>query len=143
MNQEEMVRKFLCPGCVCGHNTECGQYKEQEPGIGGCSGHVLGTFIMPAPGLIALGMPRGFNRPVSCVSENIRDGKMLIRTYPKGSTWPQYDVFNVPVWVREEEGFLFVRVAMPRIAGWAVDIIEGAHPSDYPEAKDVTSLEYD
>lgn len=138
-----MVEQFLCPGCVCGHDTTCGKYMVSEPELGGCDGHVLGTFIMPLPGLIALGMPKGFNRPNRGEDNLHSSSKMHIRTYPATSPKPTYDVFNIPVWVREEDGFLFVRVAMPRVGDWAIDIIEGGKATDFPGVQDVTNLEYD
>lgn len=131
-----MVEKFLCPGCVCGSDTKCGKYKtNSDPGAFNCEGHVLGTIIMPAPGNIALGMPKGFNRPGYCQMNKRTHNQMNIRLWPSrtleegGAVYPDWNDFNIPVWVLDgqgdDAGFLFVRTAMPRVSGWIVDVIEG------------------
>jgi hypothetical protein len=63
---------------------------------------------------------------------------MFIWLWPKDTT-PEYDYLNVPVWCHEEDGFLFVRRAMPRMGDMAVDVIEGGKASELcPQAICVT-----
>jgi hypothetical protein len=61
MTNEQLVKKFQCPGCVCGENTSCRSYKWSEQSKK-CEGHMLGTMLNFA-GSIALGLPKGFCRP--------------------------------------------------------------------------------
>lgn len=74
----------------------------------------------------ALGMPKGFNKPgYDTWSEHqFAYNKMAIRFWKSGEQ-PEWDWLNIPVWVMEQDGFLFVRTYAPRInMGW-VDVIEG------------------
>lgn len=140
--RDDLVTKYLCPGCVAGSDTECGKYEPQD---GGCSAHVLGTSIFPAPGNIALGMPKGFNRPGWCQLEKRTHNQMPIRVWPKGEA-PTWDWLNVPVWALEHEGDLFVRTVCPRTAALFVDVIEGGKAAELcPQAINVTERydEYD
>lgn len=122
MTREEIVEKFICPGCVVGSDTECGSYKPGEDHQG-CTSHILGTIILPAPGSIALGMPKGFNRPGYCSLEKRTHNQMVIRVWPNGEQ-PKWDLYNIPVWKLTQEGILFVRTVAPRIAAMYVDIVE-------------------
>jgi hypothetical protein len=123
--------------------VNCGQYKpgqkgDDKPGFE-CQGHVLGTMLMPVIGSIALGLPKGFNRPGYCQMNKRSHNQMSVRLWPAG-THPDWDDFNIPVWALEREGFLFVRTAMPRVAYWFVDVIEGGKASELcPRAIDMTS----
>lgn len=140
-----MVEKFQCPGCVAGSDTKCGYYKV-DPSCPMCTGHVMGTMMLPGPGNFALGVPKGFNRGGWCMGENRTHSRMYFRFYPKGSKPYTYDYLNVPVWSLEKDGYLFVRVAQPRIAGWVVDVYEGGKASAIcPQAFDVAPKydEYD
>lgn len=146
-----MVEKFLCPGCVCGSNTECGHYKEPTDGYDGCLGHCLGTRLLPAPGLFALGMPKGFNRPgwfFEKSDEPIQPHHMVIRLLPKttNNKFQGYDWLNVPVWALEQDGFLFVRTMCPRVGMTYIDVFEGGKAEEIcPQAINVTDryAEYD
>lgn len=141
MNTKQMVEKFQCPGCVAGSDTNCGSYKPSE-GIGAaCEGHVLGT-IFSGIGNIALGFPKGFCRPGYCRRERRTHSTMAIRLFT-GGTYPEWDVFNVPVWAKIEDGFLFVRTFMPRVNGCFTDVIEGGTLDLVPTAIDVTNQEMD
>jgi hypothetical protein len=81
-----LIEEFICPGCVCGSDTNCGKF-ENGPTEGSCKEHVLGTFILGL-GNFSLGLPKGFNRPgwkiypkdtVDCYSQ------MYINVWPEGS----------------------------------------------------------
>jgi hypothetical protein len=145
-NAKRLIEKFLCPGCVCGMNVDCGHYKpgeggDEKPGFE-CLGHVLGTVLMPGIGNIALGLPKGFNRPGYCPLCKRSPNQMPVRLWPAG-THPKWDDFNIPVWALEKDGFLFVRTACPRVAYYFVDVFEGGKASELcPRAIDMTS-QYD
>lgn len=126
---EEMVEEFLCPGCVCGGNIECGVYKDPaERGAphGGCEAHVLGTTIMPGFIKVALGLPKGFCRPTWCHRDDRPENKMFVRLWPDplsvGDLWNE---LNVPVWGLEKDGYLFVRTLSPRNGWLFTDVIKG------------------
>lgn len=140
MNQKEMVKKFLCPGCVCGKDTDCGRYKPYSPILGGCEGHVLGTTVL-GTGAFALGMPKGFDRPSRVENGDplAHSNKMVIHLFPKGVEVVDFDLlYNVPVWKLVRDGCLFVRFALPRIGGWIIRVIEDGDPAAYPTAIDMT-----
>jgi hypothetical protein len=141
---EEMVEKFLCPGCVAGSNTKCGKYRRPPEDCNGCGSHVLGTRIMPMPGLIALGMPKGFNRPGFYRDDPDKPDEQphhpYIRLRPKGDEFGGYNRLNVAVWALEQDGFLFVRTMMPRLGMMVVDIHEDKKAAEMcPDAINVTS----
>ena len=143
MTREEMIEKFLCPGCVAGSDTKCGHYKAEDDG---CAGHVMGTTVFPAGITFALGMPKGFNRGGWCGLNRRNHSTMTIRLYPEGDRARPYDKFNIPVWSLEQDGHLFVRVAQPRLGNWAVDVYEGGKRDALcPSAVDVGPIyeEYD
>lgn len=65
MNKKQiaMVEQFQCPGCVVGRDTKCGSF---DPDVGYgffCKGQVLGTALGSPNNKIALGLPKGFNKP--------------------------------------------------------------------------------
>ena len=74
-----------------------------------------GRFIMGIS--IALGLPKGFNRPGSGPRDE-QLNRMRIRLWSGGAR-PIWDRLNVPVWAMEgtgeDAGFLFVRTYMPRL----------------------------
>ena len=131
-----MVEKFQCPGCVAGGDTNCGSYKYDEMELR-CTSHVLGTMI----GLgnnIALGMPKGFNKPGFKDDGTIRN-RIDIRLFKSGEK-PEWDNLNVPVWAMVEDGFLFVRTFAPRINMSWVDVIEGGDLGLVPDAINVAEF---
>lgn len=132
-----LVERFQCPGCVSGCDTNCGSYKWDYRELR-CTGHILGTML----GLgnnIALGLPKGFNKPGFSDKREGARNTMDIRLHPKGSS-PSWDKLNIPVWAMVEDGFLFVRTYAPRINfGW-VDVIEGGTMAMVPEAFDVATI---
>jgi len=140
MKAKDLIDLFQCPGCLCGINPwDCEHYKPQDfHNHVCCLGHTIGTMVIPI-GYIAIGLPKGFNRP-GCWD---RDGKdhpyMNIRIWPKGKK-PNWDDFNVPVWALEKEGFLFVLTFSPRINETYVDIIEGGDLGLVPQAIDVSKF---
>lgn len=137
MNVEGMVELFQCPGCVIGGSTTCGKFKLKlcEEGGGFCESHVLGT-MMTGAGHIALGLPKGFNRPGPDDSRQQTRNKMDIRLWTTGKA-PRWDLLNVPVWALENEGFLFVRTYLPRINCTFLDVVEGGRLAQAPAAIDV------
>ena len=134
-----MVEKFQCPGCVCGSDTKCGKFcwdAEWQR----CVSHVLGTMV----GLgnsIALGMPKGFNKPGFNLSKDpmLAYSQMLIRLWP-GPEIQTWDHLNVAVWAMEQDGFLFVRTYCPRINVGYVDVIQGGTLELVPNAIDVSKF---
>ena len=124
---KKMVHKFQCPGCAAGTDPEtCPQYKFTAEHLR-CVNHVIGTML----GLwnpVALGLPKGFNKPAYRI-DGSRESKMAIRLFLKGEK-PVWDRLNVPVWVLEKDGYLFVRTYAPRIDFSWVDVIEGGKAED-------------
>ena len=60
-NIRRLVGLFQCPGCVAGSDPSCGRYEYDLKQLR-CIAHVIGTHIgLGNP--VALGMPKGFNRP--------------------------------------------------------------------------------
>lgn len=134
-----MVEKFQCPGCVSGMDTSCGSFmwnpREQR-----CVSQACGT-SMGAPGVcVALGMPKGFDRPA------ITDDGSRLRSTINVVFWcagerPDWNNLNVPVWRYEEDGYLFVRTFSPRIDWSKVDVIEGGDGNALcPQALDVSEF---
>jgi len=145
MTKKEMIEKFICPGCVGGNNTECGQYacpfddKEEQ---GACRSHVVGTMAIPI-GSFAIGLPKGFNRAgfypyASELTE--KHNKMHIWVWPDPDKVPatNWDKFNVPVWAMEKDGYLFVRTYRPRINDSVVEVINRGTLDMVPNAIDVS-----
>lgn len=138
-----MVEKFLCPGCLFGSNTRCSRYAPTVSYGVGCKSHVLGTRFSGA-GTIALGLPKGFNRPgpdrSSPSSDEMKHANtMEIRLWKKG-TAPEWDNLNVPVWALVEDGHLFVRTLSPRVGRQYVDVVEGGTLAQVPQALDVSKF---
>ena len=138
-NQKEMVEEFQCPGCVCGSGvSDC--YQEDDPGFF-CKNHVAGT-LMAGIGILNLGLPKGFNR-VQLNKHRSQDSVNNIRLFEEGDL-PKYDYLNVPVWVMEKEGYLFVRCYFPRVNWDFVDVIKGGKIEDvqktHPHVYDVSEF---
>lgn len=141
LKQIEFVERFQCPGCVCGSDTECGEYRFSEEHQR-CTGHVLGTMIMPI-GNVALGMPKGFDRPG--IEHDQKNERFRTRNTIDVRFWdfdrhPEWDHLNVPVWAMEEDGFLFVRTFAPRVNMTWIDVIEGGTLGLVPNAIDVSTF---
>lgn len=139
---EQMTEKFQCPGCVAGSNIKCGNYKSGE--YNACESHVLGTFIS-TQGNVALGMPKGFNRPGPKTDAPLIYGlfdtanKMRIKFSVDKPLW-DYDEFNVAVWAMEKDGYFFVRLWLPRKNEIYVDVIKGGTIALTPNAIDVSKF---
>jgi hypothetical protein len=125
--QRVMIEKFMCPGCVCGSSTSDGCFKEENFSLA-CGAHVAGTNIYPLVGNINLGLPNGFNRNGPIDKTKLHSIIRLYETLPSN----HYDKFNVPVWAMEYEGYLLVRVYLPRTNMTFVDVIMGARITDMP-----------
>lgn len=118
--QKEMIEKFQCPGCVCGSSTDDGCFESEGFNLA-CGAHIPGTSVYPIVGCVNLGLPKGFNRN-GPIDKRIQHSIIrLFESLPEN----HYDKFNVPVWAMEYEGYLFVRVYLPRINVTFVDVIKG------------------
>lgn len=143
MTVEDMIQRFQCPGCMLGSDITCGEYQIDIFSHGGakCKSHALGTLI-GFNNAIAIGMPKGFNKPGFNISEKDEfrcRGSMSIRLYDSDDimTWDKY---NVPVWALEQDGFLFVRTYCPRINTGYIDVVQGGTLALVPEAMDVSEF---
>lgn len=125
--QVVMVEEFQCPGCVSGHNTSSGCFKESNASLE-CENHIAGTTMFPG-GKINLGLTRGFNRigPIDNLKQ--RSNIRLYESMPSN----HYNKFNIPVWAMELEGYLFVRCFIPRLNLTWVDVIKDGKIKDIPE----------
>jgi hypothetical protein len=131
----EMVEEFQCPGCVCGVDTKCGQYK-YDVDHQTCMSHVLGTSVLGI-GNFALGLPRGFCK--SGVDYEFKSrNKMHIRLWT--GKHPIWDNLNIAVWAMEKDGTLFVRTYSPRVNYACVDVIDGGTLSLCPGAINVAKF---
>jgi hypothetical protein len=139
MTKEEMIEKFQCPGCVSGPDPKtCPGFKLDEQYGFKCESHVLGTSINGQIH-IALGMPKGFNRP-SPQDDMVRTRSTLqLGLWLKGTN-PAWDKLNIPVWALERDGFLFVRTYAPRTDRGRIDVLEGATLALVPQALDVSKF---
>jgi hypothetical protein len=133
MTKLEMVENFQCPGCVCGSDTKCGNFRTEPltPNDGACQNHVAGTYVM-SKGKLCLGLPTGFNQ-VGILPKELKSNIRLFESFDP----TLYNHLNVPVWAMEKDGFLFVRCFCPRKNYSFVDVINGGKLSDVPNAIDV------
>lgn len=143
MEYKEMIERFVCPGCVCGSDTECGSADiEMDGGYAICKSHVVGTSMLGGQNF-ALGLPKGFCK--AGLNGNGLDpyrdhnNQMLIRCFLNRETIG-WNHLNVPVWAMEKDGFLFVRTYSPRIGQRAVDVIHGGTLDMCPSAIDVADF---
>ena len=120
---ESMIEKFQCSGCIHGSDIECGTYKPSSVYGHRCEAHVLGT-MFGLGGLVALGLPTGFNKPGPDDKRERNRTLMIIRLWPDG-TEIEWNHLNVPVWFLETDGDLYVKTFMPRVNDTAVDVIAG------------------
>lgn len=139
MKIEKMVEEYQCPGCTLGFDTKCGSYKLTAAPFVACINHSLGSFFS-GNGKVALGLPRGFNRPGGLRKHGTQevsqmDGVAWIRLWSVDdkTNKPQWDKFNVPVWAMEQNGALFVRTLSPRIGILYTDIVDGGKLADIPK----------
>jgi len=135
--QIEMIREFQCPGCTCGPSGEnrlpdC--FKASDTLA--CGNHSAGTFMSGGVGCLNLGLPKGFNR-LGPIDKSIQRSNIRLFT-----ELPTYNSFNMPLWALEEDGYLFVVVALPRLQQFWVDVVPGKKISDLPPAViDVSKLD--
>lgn len=151
--QLAMISEFQCTGCVNGGPSpkDCRGFqpvgdlllaaKSRIPFFY-CNRHCPGTTI--GGRRRHLGLPLGFDivgwidgREVNNKrNSNIRLFSEITNPFEKDYTaWSMmYDHLNIPVWARIKDGYLFVRVYLPRInTGW-IDVIKlregwnGEHP---------------
>lgn len=129
MNEQQlkMIKEFQCPGCTCGPTgeNELPDCFKPEPSSLSCSNHSAGTFL-GGIGCINLGLPKGFNR-LGPIDKKIQRTNIRLQ-----EELPEYNVFNMPLWALEEDGYLFVVVALPRLQQFWVDVIPGKKISDLP-----------
>lgn len=123
-----MIEEFQCPGCVCGSNTKCGNFRKESWGNGfRCVNHVPGTTLFPG-GRIFLGMPKGFNKVGPRYQEGEATPPIVLFSSPEDM--PMYDFLNVPVWGLEQDGYLFLRVYSPRINFGMIHVCKDATLND-------------
>ncbi len=87
-------------------------------------------------------MPKGFCN-VGDISNNLTNEKRThnIRLYSNPEDVYPYDRLNVPVWVMEHEGYLFIRGLSPRINMTFIDIVKDGKIKDIcPNATDVSEF---
>lgn len=137
---KEMVEEFQCPGCAVGGPGICEEFTEWGHGHS-CSAHACGTAVGFGAGItpIALGLPKGFNRPTVCTDKKTVHKKLFVRFWDKGD-YPDWDKFNVPVWAMQREGYLFVRTYITRLGKTCVDVIRKGTLILVPNAIDVAEF---
>lgn len=128
VTENEMVQEFQCSGCVSGPFEDCYQRVQEDASASSfrCGKHCLGTTIL-GRGRIALGLPKGFNK----------EGFEYIRLHTSMPT-DLWNHLNIPVWVLERDGYLFVKTFAPRINKVWVDVIKGGKIDDMPALKSST-----
>lgn len=70
---------------------------------------------------IALGLPKGFNKPGPDDSKTRMRNTIDVRFWATGA--PEWDHLNIPVWAMIEDGYLFVRTYCPRVNRGFVDVV--------------------
>lgn len=126
-NHIQMVERFQCPGCIAGSDVKCGRFEWKDRH---CNSHIAGTILLGC-GNIVLGLPKGFNKTGFYLDRST--GKLesanKIELYLYDKTEQDQAAFwnncNVPVWAMERDGYLFIRVYMPRINHSMLQVIEG------------------
>jgi hypothetical protein len=119
------VKEFQCPGCTIGcdgEKFEAQTYPSEDgrPGIR-CSNHSAGTFLSGV-GQIFLGMPKGFSR-VGPRSDHLPEIWFFDEI-------PEYDFLNIPVWGMEKDGYLFIRVFLPRTVRNMIHVVKDGKFAD-------------
>lgn len=133
MNEKkEIIAKYQCPGCSCGHKpAECDAYELEEDGsMFRCKNHVCGT-MLGLTQIVALGLPKYFNIVYHGLKPfEYADKKEPVPVLRIWENPPEYNELNVPVWAQDINGDLFVRCYMPRINFGIVDVIIGHKMED-------------
>ncbi|KKN55675.1 hypothetical protein LCGC14_0579770 [marine sediment metagenome] len=124
MNKEQknMIEEFQCPGCVCGLDTTCLNFKFDDNDLWGfrCKGHAIGTTIMGI-GHVALGLPKGFARINKSEQQTCK-----IRFHLDPIQIQKFSgKFNIVVWAMEKNGYFFMRTYSPRVDRSFVDVVKG------------------
>jgi len=115
----QLIENYLCPGCVAGSDTTCGQFDFK---FNTCNSHVCGTSNFVSS--FALGLPKGFNR----FSE---DGRILVyESIQEQDDDFSFDIFNLPVWVTQYENDVIARVVSPRTAKINTIVIADTNVND-------------
>jgi len=136
--QQEMIEKFQCPGCVSGSDTKCGSFEffEHKEDFFNCSKHCPGTTVNLHQ-LIALGLPSGFN---VCLRLEQEGGRGLRLPYIRLQTDKKPTFFtwlDIPVWYLEKDGYLFIKTYSPRTLLTAVEVYKGCTKDDIKLTDDV------
>ena len=149
--QKNMIKNFQCDGCVCGSDPdECSAFKPNKHcGAFFCESWIPGTICAPSPGLICLGLPKGFNIIGEHITgEAIRKfGYIFLHESPDDilknpisatNIFSGYwNKLNIPVWAMEHKGYLFVKTYSPRKNRMWVSVIKGATMSLFDSYPDV------
>jgi len=110
----EAIKKYQVIGCV----SDFDETNFKQDGVGyEWSEHHPGTIVFPYPGLIFLGMPKGFNH-LGCMQGNKEYLKIIIFESYKHfkNTYGEYNKFNISCWkYKNKEGHTFVRGLSPRV----------------------------
>lgn len=148
--QRKMVHEIQCPGCIQGcdpatcKKLDLREYADDWGTLFRCDSHRPATFVSGI-GRIMLGLPRGFCRmgaqwEAFLGLSDRPPGAGFIRLWEKDKA-PAFDVFNVPVWALEKDGYLYIRTYMPRVNWTVVDVIEdGSCKKICPNAIDVANF---
>lgn len=148
-DQLNMIQEFQCPGCGLGgpDPKECSSFlleedlwQEKVPNFH-CKNHSAGTF-MGRVGYIYLGLPKGFNK-VGCIQPQFKLVKRSNNIYLFLEQVPKYNNCNVPVWAMIKDGYLFVRVYMPRINSSIIQVIKYPYSIELPKGSLDVSTFYD
>lgn len=140
-SEKAMIQEFQCSGCVSGMDTKCGRFKlwRLEDQFA-CQSQCAGTrHLGIANGLMALGLPKGFDRVGQAEG---RQQEIYVRLSEK-SDLGEWDKCNVAVWALEQDGYLFVRTYSPRINKAYVDVIKGGKLAQVPGAINVGKFKDD
>lgn len=146
-----MIKRLQCSGCVCGHDpAECSSFRPIEDTVGfSCQGWVPGTLIIPDPGLICLGLPKGFNIVGPFIQKAELGKQRYVNLFSSPEDLPKREVsatnlfegywnkLNVPVWAMEYDGYLFVKTYAPRKNIMWVSVIKGGTMALFDSYPDV------
>ena len=121
MSIEKLIQEYQCSGCISGGSIRCGSYEKQSDYGERCISHYPGTMMLGA-GKMYLGLPRGMNKVGDFKSEK---GDSRIRIWVDGNK-PEWDMFNLPVWCKQDGDNLIVKTVMPRRMEIHIDIIQNA-----------------